>query len=152
MYDEDARFGKRLMDMDRFGKRSMGDLDRFGKRMMDEDRFGKRMMDEDRFGKRMMGDDMRFGKRMMDDMDRFGKRMMDEDRFGKRMMDEDRFVCSITYNLYTMLQKLSKCEVKASICLSLIILLPLRYYVKSNLGEFKRSKNVIFDNFRDSEI
>ena len=32
---------------------------------------------------------------------------------------------------HTMLQKLSKCEVKAWLCRSLIILLPLRFYVKS---------------------
>ena len=32
------------------------------------------------------------------------------------------------------------------------ILLPLRSYEKSNFGEFKQSKNVIFDNFRDSEL
>ena len=51
-----------------------------------------------------------------------------------------------------MLQKLSKCEVKAWLWWNLIILLPLRFYVKSNFGEFKRSKNVIFGNFRDSEL
>ena len=47
----------------------------------------------------------------------------------------------------TMLQKLSKCEVKA-----LIILPPFRFYVKSNLGKFKRSKNVIVGNFGGSEF
>ena len=41
---------------------------------------------------------------------------------------------------HTTLQKLSKCEVKAWLCWNLIILLPLRFYVKSNFGEFKRSK------------
>ena len=46
----------------------------------------------------------------------------------------------------TMLQKLSKCEVKAWLCWSLIILLTLRFYVKSNLGEFKRCKYVILAN------
>ena len=40
----------------------------------------------------------------------------------------------------TMLQKLSKCEVKAWLCLNLIILPPLWIYMKSNFGEFKRSK------------
>ena len=53
----------------------------------------------------------------------------------------------------TMLQKLSKCEVKAWLCCNFIILPPpLRFYVKSNFGEFKRSKNVNFGNFRDSEL
>ena len=33
-----------------------------------------------------------------------------------------------------------------------MILLPLQFYVKSNFGKFKRSKNVIFGNFRDSEV
>ena len=48
----------------------------------------------------------------------------------------------------TMLQKLSKCEVNAWLCWNLIILPPLRFYVKSNFGKFKQSKNVIFGNFR----
>ena len=52
----------------------------------------------------------------------------------------------------TMLQKLSNCEVKAWLCWNLINLLPLRFYVKSNFGEFKRSNNVIFGNFRNSEF
>ena len=52
----------------------------------------------------------------------------------------------------TMLQRLSKCEVKAWLCWNLIILSPLRFYVKSNFGDFKQSKNVIFCNFRDSEL
>ena len=52
----------------------------------------------------------------------------------------------------TMLQKLSKCEVKAWLCWNLIILPPLRFYVKSNFGELKRSKNVILANFRDSGL
>ena len=52
----------------------------------------------------------------------------------------------------TMLQKLSKCEVKAWLCRSLIILLPLQFHVKSNLGEFKQFKKVIFGNFRGSEF
>ena len=41
---------------------------------------------------------------------------------------------------------------QAWLCWSWISLLPLRLYMKSNFGEFKRSKNVIFGNFRDSEI
>ena len=45
----------------------------------------------------------------------------------------------------TMLQKLSKCEVKAWLCWNLIILPPLRFYVKSNFGEFEQSKNVILE-------
>ena len=53
---------------------------------------------------------------------------------------------------FTMLQKLSKCEVKAWLCWDLIILPPLRFYVKSNFGKFKRSKNVIFGNCRASEL
>ena len=40
----------------------------------------------------------------------------------------------------TMLQKLSKCEVKAWLCPNLIILPPIQNNVKSNFGEFKRSK------------
>ena len=51
----------------------------------------------------------------------------------------------------TMLQKLSKCEVKAWLCLKKI-LRSLIFYVKSNFGEFKRSKNVIFGNCRDSQF
>ena len=39
--------------------------------------------------------------------------------------------------LCTMLQKLSKCEVKAWLCWDLCILQPIRFYVKSNLGECK---------------
>ena len=52
----------------------------------------------------------------------------------------------------TMLQKLSKCEVKAWLSWNLIILLPLRFYVKSNNGDFKWFKNVIFGNFRGAEL
>ena len=52
----------------------------------------------------------------------------------------------------TMLQKLSKYEVKAWLCWSLIFLPALRFYEKSNLGEFKRFKNVIFGNFRGFEF
>ena len=45
-------------------------------------------------------------------------------------------------NMCTMLQKLPKCEVKAA--------LPLRFGVKSNLSQLKRSKNVIFGSVRGS--
>ena len=51
-----------------------------------------------------------------------------------------------------MLQKLPKCEVKAWLCWNLVILLPLGFYVKSNFGKFKQSKNVIIGNFRPSEV
>ena len=51
---------------------------------------------------------------------------------------------------HTMLQKHSKCEVKAAKFVE--ILPPLRFYVKSNFGKFKRSKNVIFGNCRASEL
>ena len=44
-----------------------------------------------------------------------------------------------------------KCEVKAWLFWSLIILPSLRFYVKSNFGECKRSKNVICGNSRGSE-
>ena len=54
--------------------------------------------------------------------------------------------------LCTMLQKLSKFEVKAWLCWNMIILPPLRFYVKSNFVEYKRSKDVIFANFRSSEF
>ena len=52
--------------------------------------------------------------------------------------------------LSTMLQKLSKCEVKSWLCWNLTILPSLRFYVKSNFGKFKRFKNVIFGNYRGS--
>ena len=52
----------------------------------------------------------------------------------------------------TMLQKLSKCEVKAWLCWNMIISPSLCFYVKSHFGKFKRSENVIFDNFCGSEI
>ena len=52
----------------------------------------------------------------------------------------------------TMLQKFSKCKFKAWLCWNLIILPPLRFCMKSHFGEFKRSKNVIHDNFRDAEL
>ena len=56
-------------------------------------------------------------------------------------------------NMYiTMLQILSKCEVKAWLGCILIILQSLRFYVKSNFGNFKPSKNVIFGNFRGSQF
>ena len=53
---------------------------------------------------------------------------------------------------YTLLQKLSKCEVKAWLCRNSINLPPLWFSVKSNFGEFKRSKNVIFGNLKGSEF
>ena len=52
----------------------------------------------------------------------------------------------------TMLQKLSKCKVKAWLCWNLMILLLLRFCVKSHFGEFKWSKNVIYNYFRGSEF
>ena len=52
----------------------------------------------------------------------------------------------------TMLQKLSKCEVKAWLFWNLIMLQSFRFYMKSNFGEFKRSKNVTFGNSRGSEF
>ena len=55
-------------------------------------------------------------------------------------------------HLSTMLQKLSKCEVKAWFCWNLIILPPLRFYVKLNFGKFEWSKNVICNNFRGFEF
>ena len=39
-----------------------------------------------------------------------------------------------------MLQKLSKCEVIEAWCGNFTICLPLRFYMKSNFGEFKQSK------------
>ena len=51
----------------------------------------------------------------------------------------------------TMLQKFSKCEVKAWFYQNLIILPLLQFYVKSNFGEFKEAKNVFFGNYRGSE-
>ena len=60
--------------------------------------------------------------------------------------------CEMVAQPATMLQKLSKCEVKAWLCWNLIILLLLRFYMKSHFGKFKRTKNVIFGKFRDSEL
>ena len=57
----------------------------------------------------------------------------------------------IHWHQSTMLQKLSRCEVKAWLCWNLIILPSIRFYVKSNFGRFKKPKNVILDNFRGSE-
>ena len=54
----------------------------------------------------------------------------------------------LNYFHSTMLQKLSKCEVKVWLCWNLIILPPLRCYMKSHFGEFKCSKNVVFGNLR----
>ena len=62
------------------------------------------------------------------------------------------FLLAIPNCRYTMLQKLSKCEVKAWLCRDLIILPPFRFYMKSNLSEFKQSKNVILGNFGHSEL
>ena len=56
------------------------------------------------------------------------------------------------FNQLTMLQKLSKCEVKAWLCWNLIILPTLRFCVKSHFGEFIRSKNVVFCNFRGAVL
>ena len=53
---------------------------------------------------------------------------------------------------HTMLQKLSKCEVKNSWCGYFSNLLLLRFYVKSNFDVIKRSKNAIFANFRSPEL
>ena len=55
-------------------------------------------------------------------------------------------------NYITMLQKLSKCEVKAVWCGNCTICLPFRFCVKSNFGESKESKNVIFGTFRGSQF
>ena len=44
------------------------------------------------------------------------------------------------FTLCTMLKKLWKCEVKAWLCCNLIILPPLRFYVKSNFGNFRGSQ------------
>ena len=52
----------------------------------------------------------------------------------------------------TVLQKLSKCEVKALLCWNLMILPPLRFCMKSQISIFKWSKNVISGNFRDAEL
>ena len=58
----------------------------------------------------------------------------------------------VVSTLSTMLQKLTKCEVKGWFCWNLIILPTIRIYVKSNFGTSKQSNNVIFGNFRDSEL
>ena len=60
--------------------------------------------------------------------------------------------CSIWCCYWAMLLKLSKCEVKAWLCWSLIIIQPIRFCVKSHFGKFKRSNNVIYGNFRDAEL
>ena len=52
----------------------------------------------------------------------------------------------------TMLQKLSKCEIKATRFVNFTICSPRRFFVKSNFDKFKQSKNVIFGNFGGSEI
>ena len=69
-----------------------------------------------------------------------------------RAQDDDALRAELVGYQYTMLQKLSKCEVKAAwLYWSLIILLLLQFYVKSNYSDFNWSKNVIFGNFRDSK-
>ena len=60
--------------------------------------------------------------------------------------------CDFMFYHFTMLQKLSKCEVKAWLCWNVIILPTLRFYMKSNFGEFKWSKNFFFGNFRSSKL
>ena len=45
---------------------------------------------------------------------------------------------------FTMLQKVSKCEVKAWLCWNLIILPLLQFYVKLNFGEFKNGPKMSF--------
>ena len=65
------------------------------------------------------------------------------------------YTCSlINIILYCALcsRSFQNVKLKLYFCWYLIILLPLRFYVKSNFGEFKRSKNVIFGNFRGSEF
>ena len=52
----------------------------------------------------------------------------------------------------TMLQKLSKCEVKACLYWNWTTLPPLQFCVKSNFEKFKRTKNIIFGNFIGSEF
>ena len=59
--------------------------------------------------------------------------------------------CNILGFIYTMLQKLLKCEVKAASLCWKIILPPLRFYMKSNFGKFKPSSNINFGNFKGSE-
>ena len=52
-----------------------------------------------------------------------------------------RIPCISVFSTHsTMLQKLSKCEVKAWLCWILIILPALRFFVKPNFGKFYRSK------------
>ena len=65
---------------------------------------------------------------------------------------ENRYSASNLVLPYTMLQKLSKCEVKARLCWNLMIIPLLWFYVKSNFSEFKLSKNVIYGNYRDVEF
>ena len=54
--------------------------------------------------------------------------------------------------LPTMLQKLSKCEVLAWLYWNLIILLPLRFCVKSNFVILNGPKISFFVHFRDSKL
>ena len=46
----------------------------------------------------------------------------------------------------------SMCEIEAWLCWNLMILLLLRFCVKSDFGEFKRSINVIYGIFRDAKL
>ena len=55
-------------------------------------------------------------------------------------------------HMRTMLQKLSKCEVKAWLCRNLLLLPPLRFFAKSNFGGFKQFTNVIFGHSRCSQF
>ena len=67
--------------------------------------------------------------------------------FRNQLISNGKYFC-IRKTRGTELQKLSKCEVNAWLCWNLIILPPLWFYVKSNFGELKGSKNVIFGYFR----
>ena len=58
--------------------------------------------------------------------------------------EQNQPIWRISSPQFTMLQKLSKCEVKAWLCWK-IIFSPLRFYVKSNFGELKQSKLSFFD-------
>ena len=51
-----------------------------------------------------------------------------------------RDMCHTNFHHFTMLQKFSKCEVKAWLCWNLIILPPLRFYVKSHLADLNGPK------------
>ena len=55
-----------------------------------------------------------------------------------------KVISILAESLATMLQKLSKCEVKAFTATQM--------FAKSNFGKFKQSKNVIFGHFNGSEF